>query len=80
MNKKIVLDKIRPIFKNIFDDQSLNINEESNSENVAGWDSLNHILLIIEIEKKINIKFSSGEISSYKDVGEMCEAITKKLN
>jgi acyl carrier protein len=80
LNKKIVLDKIRPIFKNIFDDQSLNINEESNSENVAGWDSLNHILLIIEIEKKINIKFSSGEISSYKDVGEMCEAITKKLN
>ena len=80
MSIEEVIEKIKPIFKDIFDDESLNINENSNSDNVDGWDSLNHILLVVEIEKKLKIKFSSGEISSYKNVGEMCEAISKKLN
>ncbi len=80
MSIEEVIEKIKPIFKDIFDDESLNINENSNSDNVDGWDSLNHILLVVEIEKKLKIKFSSGEIASYKNVGEMCKAISKKLN
>lgn len=80
MDKKHIIEKIKPIFKSIFDDKDLEINENSNSDNVDGWDSLNHILLVVEIEKKLNIRFSSGEISSFDNVGEMCEAISKKLN
>ena len=80
MSIEKVIEKIKPIFKDIFDDESLNINKNSNSDNVDGWDSLNHILLVVEIEKKLKIEFSAGEIASYKNVGEMCEAISKKLN
>ena len=80
MSIEEVIEKIKPIFKDIFDDESLNINENSNSDNVDGWDSLNHILLVVEIENKLKIKFSSGEIASYINVGEMCKAILKKLN
>ena len=80
MDKKQIIKAIKPIFKNIFDNEDLQINEKSNSNNVDGWDSLNHILLVVEIEKKLNIRFSSNEISSFDNVGEMCEAISKKLN
>lgn len=80
MNVKEVIEKIKPIFREVFEDTELNISKDSNSDNIDGWDSLNHILLVVGIEKKMNVKFTSGEISSYKNVGEMCEAISKKLN
>tara|TARA_A100001011_G_C13994411_1_gene708650 strand:+ start:467 stop:709 length:243 start_codon:yes stop_codon:yes gene_type:complete len=80
MDKQQIIKAINPIFKNIFDDENLEINENSNSDNIDGWDSLNHILLVVEIEKKLNIRFSSGEISNFDNVGEMCEAISEKLN
>ena len=80
MKVKEIIEKIEPIFKEIFDDEILNINKDSNSDNIDGWDSLNHILLIVGIEKELNIRFSSGEIASYKNVGEMCEAISEKLS
>ncbi len=79
MDKEQIIKTIKPIFKNIFDDENLEINENSNSDNVVGWDSLNHILLVVEIEKQLNIRFSSGEISSFNNVGEMCESILDKL-
>ena len=80
MNVEKIIKEIKPIFKEIFDDEELNINKNSNSDNIDGWDSLNHILLVVGIEKKLKIRFSSGEIASYKNVGEMCEAISKKLS
>lgn len=80
MSVEDIIKKIAPIFKEIFEDENLNIDEKSNSDNIDGWDSLNHILLVVEIEKKMKIKFSSGEIASYKNVGEMCKSIANKLN
>ena len=79
MDKIQIIKTIKPIFKDILDDENLEIDENSNSDNVDGWDSLNHILLVVEIEKKLKIRFSSGEISSYNNVGEMCEGILNKL-
>lgn len=79
MNQSEIILIVQNIFKDVFDDKELNINRDSNSDNIDDWDSLNNILLIIEIEKKLSIKFNAGEISTYKNVGEMCDAIEEKV-
>ena len=78
MDKKEAIKLIEPIFKGVFDDDKLEINENSNSDNIDSWDSLNHILLVVEIEKNW-ILDSPMVISRYKNVGELCEAISDKL-
>ena len=60
MDKKEAIKLIKPIFKSVFDDDKLEINENSNSDNIDSRDSFNHILLVVEIEKKLNTKFSYG--------------------
>ena len=60
MDKKEAIKLIEPIFKRVFDDDKLEINENSNSDNIDSWDSSNHILLVVEIEKILNIRFSYG--------------------
>ena len=79
MDEKIVMDKVSNIFKVVFDDDTLIIDSNSNSDNVIGWDSLNHIYLIVAIEKEFNIKFTTELIMTWEDVGAMVKYIAKNV-
>ena len=79
MNKTEILHRIEVIFKNVLDEESIALTETSTANDVEGWDSLTHIQLIVAIEKQFKIKFSSKEILSWKNVGEMLDAICLKL-
>ena len=79
MNKESILNKVQEIFKDVFDDERLVINNSTNSEHIEEWDSLNHIQLVLSIEKTFNIRFKTGEIQSLKDVGEMIDLLEEKI-
>ena len=78
MEKNGILEKVQEIFRDIFDNDELKITNDSSSNNIEEWDSLAHIQLIVAIEKQFNIKFTSQELISWKNVGEMIECIKKK--
>jgi acyl carrier protein len=79
MESEEILQQVNDIFRNVLEDDSLVIKRETTAEDVDDWDSLNHIVLVVEIEKHFGIKFTAGEILSFNDVGEMCDAIKQKL-
>lgn len=72
--------QLNEIFRDIFDEESLVITPHTTAIDVEGWDSLNHIQLIVEIEKKFKIKFSSKEIFSWKNVGDLAQSIQTKVS
>lgn len=74
-----ILKEVNAIFVDVFDNEDLVINRESNASTVEEWDSLNHIHLVVAIEKHFKIKFSSQEIRNWNNVGELCDAIAEKL-
>ena len=80
MNRKDIFNKIQGVFIDVFDDENLEINNSTNSEHIEEWDSLNHIQLVLSIEKTLSVRFKTGEIQSLKDVGEMIDMLEKKLN
>ena len=73
------LDKLRRIFRDVFDRPDLVIEPASNSQTVEGWDSLMHINLVSSIEQEYGIQFSLGELEQLKTVGEMLDLICKKV-
>ena len=79
MTKDEVIKKIIPVFKEVFEDENLEINENSNSDNINGWDSLNHIYLVVAIEETFNLKFTAEEIQIWDNVGEMAEHISNNV-
>lgn len=79
MNRYQAFEKVQEIFRDIFDDQDLVIVDSSNSETIEDWDSLNHINLVVAIEKDFGIKFNFNELSGLKDVGAMIDLILEKL-
>ena len=75
-----VIEKVNTVFIEVLEDDDIQINYETTSTDIEEWDSLNHIMLVVGIEKHFNIKFQSNEIHGFKNVGEMCEAIKGKLD
>ena len=73
-----VLLRIQGVFRDVFDDPGLEIQDSTSAKDVAGWDSLSTINLIFGIEREFNVKFGLGEIQELNNVGEMAAVIQKK--
>jgi len=74
-----ILSELNNIFNNVFDEGDISINPLTTAQDIDGWDSLNHIRLIVTIEKFYKIKFTSLEIGQLKNIGDMVALIVNKL-
>jgi acyl carrier protein len=79
MEKQKILSQVQDIFRDVLDDEAIVLTEETSANDVEGWDSLSHIQLIVAIEKHFKIKFTSKEILSWKNVGEMIGCIAGRI-
>jgi acyl carrier protein len=75
-----VLAQATDVFKDTLDNEDIQLKAETTADDIEEWDSLSHIQLIVALEKHFKIRFSTAEITSYKNVGQMAEGILKKLN
>lgn len=79
MERKDLLSQINEIFVETLDNDEIVIEETTQATDVAEWDSLTHIMLVVAIEKHFKIRFNSKEIQSWSDVGEMINSISGKI-
>ena len=69
------LEKLNQVFQDLFDDDELEVNRDTQAEDVEGWDSVTHVSLMIKVEKVFGLKFTSAQVSSLKNVGELVDLI-----
>ena len=77
MNRNEILEKTTGIFRDVFDDESIVITEETTAADIEDWDSLTHISLISEIENCFKYKFGMKEVLGMKNVGDMLDILEK---
>lgn len=70
--------QLEHVFRDVFDNDSISIHEKTTANDVEGWDSLNHAVLIFSVEKKFGIKFTAKEVHSLKNAGDLIELISRK--
>jgi acyl carrier protein len=79
-----IREQVQEVFREVFGDPDLLLNDGMTAEDVDGWDSLAHINLIIAIEKRLGVRFATAEISRLKEnganVGGMLELVARKRN
>jgi len=78
MEKSEILKQVNDIFIDVLDNEDIVLTYETTADDVEDWDSLNHIQLVVAVEKKFKIRFTSQEIQSWKNVGEMLDCIASK--
>lgn len=79
MDHSEILDQLDVVFIDVLDNKDIKLNYSTTADDVEDWDSLNHIQLVVAIEKKFKIRFSSKEIQNWKNVGELVESINSKM-
>ena len=79
MNEEEVLGKVNDIFKRIFENDNLLIDMTTTADDVEEWDSLNHTMMIVEVEKYFNLKFKLKEVLGFQNVGDMVKTIVARL-
>ena len=78
MTREEVYARLKDVFVDVFD-KEIALSDATTAADVEGWDSLTHIQLIVAIEKHFKIKFTSKEILSWKNVGELVDCLASKL-
>jgi acyl carrier protein len=71
--------RLQKIFQDVFLDDGLTISAETNSNDFEGWDSLTHVTLMVHVERVFDIQFTSSEIASWKNVGELEQLIEARV-
>ena len=80
MNKAEIWGITTKVFRETLDLDDLVLTPSLTARDVNGWDSLNHILLVVAVEQKFGIKFNTGEIDALENVGQFIDLIASKTS
>lgn len=79
MSREEVFERLNEVFRDVFDDETITVDENTTASDIEDWDSLEHINLMAAVESEFGIKFSMGQVVTMKNVGEMADIILQKL-
>lgn len=72
------LDALNAVFQEVFGDDTLVVGTETTADDVAGWDSMSHVTLILGIETRFGVRFTQKELMSFKKVGDLLRVLEAK--
>ena len=79
MTEQAILEAVQEIFRDNFDDDTLEITRATSADDIEDWDSLEQINLLTAIEKKFNIKFKLADVRNLKNVGDLLDLVARMV-
>jgi acyl carrier protein len=79
MDRSEILSKLTDLMRDVFDEEDLVATDEMTADDVADWDSANHVRLIVALEEEFHITLTADEITAPENVGQLVDLITAKL-
>jgi len=76
---KEVMETLNAIFREVFDDATLVINEHTTANDIEDWDSLEQINLVLACQERFGLTFDMSEVEKMKNVGDIAAMIERKL-
>lgn len=78
INVQEIRSKVNHVFQEVFGDDSIKISDEMTAKDIDGWDSLTHVNLIVAVEKRFKVTFTTKEVVALRNVGDFFSLILKK--
>ena len=75
MTREEAFAKLDEVFQDIFDDETIHVNDETTAADIKGWENL-----VVAVEQKFGIEINTEEVNSFKNVGEMMDTILKRVS
>ena len=78
MSREEIYEQLNEVFRDVFDDEEIMVNDATTADDIEDWDSLEHINLVAAVEQEFGMKFTMGQVVTMKNVGEMVDIILQK--
>lgn len=78
MEKSEAIKRLNEVFRDVFDDEEITVNDQTTADDIEDWDSIEHINLISAVEDEFKMCFTMGEVSGMKNVGEMISIVAER--
>lgn len=78
MKREEIFERLTIVFRDVFDDEEIVLTEGTTSDDIEDWDSLEHVNLIVAVEREFGMKFTMGEVTGMKNVGAMVDIIAER--
>jgi acyl carrier protein len=79
MTEPELYDALHQVFRQVLEDETLVLTPTTTADDVEGWDSMNHIFIVVELETRFGVKFQAAEMEELKNVGELVALVKEKL-
>ena len=79
MSREEIFEQLNEVFRDVFDDESITVDDSTTADDIEDWDSLEHINLVAAVEQQFGVKFNMGQIVTLKNVGEMADLIESMI-
>lgn len=70
-------EDVQEVFRSVFNEPELMLSPAMAAKDVPGWDSFNHLNLILALEERFNVRFSSEEIAAMSNVGDLFTTLNR---
>ncbi len=75
MTREEAFERLTNVFCDVFDDDTIELTEETTADDIEDWDSFEHINLVVAVEEEFGFKIPMGKTVTMKNVGEMVDII-----
>lgn len=80
MTDSEIVAGLQDILRDVFDDDSVVINQESSAADFPAWDSLSNVNIMVAAEMRFGVRFKASEVEGLRNVGELVALIKKQKN
>jgi acyl carrier protein len=75
-----VMRRLTDVFQETFDDPGLQLRDSMTAADVDEWDSLQHIVLVLAVEREFRIRLNPAEVGKLENVGRMIDLLQAKAS
>ncbi len=73
-----MLDRLTAVFRDVFDEDDIVINDETTADDIEDWDSLMHITLVLSVEKEFDLRLKAAEVGKLANVGALLDIMVER--
>jgi acyl carrier protein len=78
MTADTIYAQLSDVFREVFMDDDITVGPDTTAKDIADWDSLRHINLLVAIEERFNIQFTTTEIEKLSNVSDLEKIIAAR--
>jgi len=78
--RDVIRHRLTEVFREVFDDDSIELFDSMTAEHIDDWDSLTHITLVVAVESEFSIRLNAGEVGKLANVGAMLDLLLERTH